>query len=492
MVETIEPCVIEEDLIRFCVKISGPIEAKEDKTKQIALREVDTLICSFRNILKIDNLMGLENLVKLQLDNNVISKIQNLEHLTNLQWLDLSFNNISKIEGLDTLHKLKDLSLFNNNISKIENVLYLRRFRHLRLINLAGNPICNDTEYRPYVISHVKNLKYLDYRMVSEQAVNAAKEHYQDELLEIEENETKAEMEERDALTRAEKAALMSRANLEGVTTLFDDMLKEDPEYNTLKKVPDLLSPLADFHAKWQSATDEFVQQVLDQHEKKVGERAEWDAVVKEYTGEKDEQARHLILEFKRIKKRTFRELRDDPSNAETKTAPLRQSNLELKDKLMDLELDIVEALEQLYKDFDNNYIALVEQNKINYNTYFTQLRDLENAWFEAVTGQAMQHLEQYQAGELEDLESDTRTLLQDKEMLLNSIQSSHDAHTSKIDSLEDKLVTNEVKNSQDMMMKIEEWIRQQNRERINEISNLCERQKTEVEEAIAIDDSLL
>ena len=47
MVETIEPCVIEEDLIRSCVKISGPIEAKEDKSKQIALREVDTLICSF-------------------------------------------------------------------------------------------------------------------------------------------------------------------------------------------------------------------------------------------------------------------------------------------------------------------------------------------------------------------------------------------------------------------------------------------------------------
>ena len=53
----------------------------------------------------------------------------------------------------------------------------------------------------------------------------------------------------------------MSRANLEGVTTLFEDMLREDPEYNTLRKVPDLLSPLADFHTKWQSATDEFVQQ---------------------------------------------------------------------------------------------------------------------------------------------------------------------------------------------------------------------------------------
>ena len=135
---------------------------------------------------------------------------------------------------MGSLSQLSILSLGNNNISKIENVLYLRRFRHLRLINLAGNPICNDTEYRPYVISHVKNLKYLDYRMVSEQAVNAAKEHYQDELLEIEENETKAEMEERDALTRAEKAALMSRANLEGVTTLFDDMLTVSYTHLTL------------------------------------------------------------------------------------------------------------------------------------------------------------------------------------------------------------------------------------------------------------------
>ena len=100
-----------------------------------------------------------------------------------------------KIENLNNLTNLSILSMGNNNITKIENVLYLRRFRNLRLIKLAGNPICNDTEYRPYVISHVKNLKYLDYRMVSEQAVNAAKEHYQDELLEIEENETKVEME---------------------------------------------------------------------------------------------------------------------------------------------------------------------------------------------------------------------------------------------------------------------------------------------------------
>jgi len=44
--------------------------------------------------------------------------------------------------------------------------MYLRPFKELRLINFAGNPICKDPEYRSYVLSHIKNLKYLDYRLV--------------------------------------------------------------------------------------------------------------------------------------------------------------------------------------------------------------------------------------------------------------------------------------------------------------------------------------
>ena len=82
--------------------------------------------------------------------------------------LSLFNNNIETIENLDNLTNLNILSIGNNNINKLENVLYLRRFRKLRLINLAGNPICSDGEYRPYVLSHIKDLKYLDYRMVSE------------------------------------------------------------------------------------------------------------------------------------------------------------------------------------------------------------------------------------------------------------------------------------------------------------------------------------
>lgn len=53
------------------------------------------------DIVEIDNLKGMDNLTKLQLDNNIITKIKGLETLKQLKWLDLSFNSIETIEGLD-------------------------------------------------------------------------------------------------------------------------------------------------------------------------------------------------------------------------------------------------------------------------------------------------------------------------------------------------------------------------------------------------------
>lgn len=42
------------------------------------------LSLSYRNIVEIDNLHGMEKLTKLQLDNNIITKIQGLDCLVNL------------------------------------------------------------------------------------------------------------------------------------------------------------------------------------------------------------------------------------------------------------------------------------------------------------------------------------------------------------------------------------------------------------------------
>lgn len=57
--------------------------------------------------------------------------------------------------------------------------MYLRQFKNLRLVNLAGNPICKEHDYRSYVLSHIKDLTYLDYRRVAAADVQQAMEQHQ-------------------------------------------------------------------------------------------------------------------------------------------------------------------------------------------------------------------------------------------------------------------------------------------------------------------------
>lgn len=153
----------------------------------------------------------LDKLEKLQLDNNIIEKIENLDHLTNLKWLDLSFNNISKIEGLDNLVNLTDLSLYNNRITVLEgldkctklNVFSIGnneirtfeeflsyfgkgpekkiKFKYLQVLNVFGNKFTKkdgvkDTEYENHLISHLPNLRYLDYVFIDDQRRKVIKE----------------------------------------------------------------------------------------------------------------------------------------------------------------------------------------------------------------------------------------------------------------------------------------------------------------------------
>ena len=67
-------------------------------------------------------------------------------------------------------------------MNKLDRMLYLRQFSNLESVNLAGNPICREANYKSYMLSHIKYLKYLDYVRVKADDVQAAIEHHQDEV----------------------------------------------------------------------------------------------------------------------------------------------------------------------------------------------------------------------------------------------------------------------------------------------------------------------
>jgi RNAse (barnase) inhibitor barstar len=57
-----------------------------------------------------------------------------------------------------------------------------------------------------------------------------------------------------------------------------------------------------------------------------------------------------------------------------------------------------------------------------------------------------------------------------DKDVLLNTIQASLDLHTSKMDALEDTLLSKEAKRAADLVTKHTNWAYTRNRDRVIEI----------------------
>lgn len=497
--------------------MEGTAEGIEEKRKQMDYKDAESLSYSFKNLKRIDYLVPFQALTKLQLDNNVISKIENLDHLVNLTWLDLSFNNIARIEGLDKLTKLTDLSLYNNSITvleglesfmstltvlslgnnllkDLEGLMYLRPFQSLRLINFAGNPISQDPEYRSYVLSHIKNLKYLDYRLVQQEAVLQAKEQYQDEMIELEEKEEAEEAEAKEEERRRTKEALFAQANMSGVEDLFDRMLAKDPEYAKLRYIPTkehsaLLEGLESFREKFIVNLEEFKDTMLKQLEWKTEERAEWQKIVDGAMAEKDAEAQALIGAFDKERKHTFRSLpRLDAQEAEQRLRALHQKNDDLYDRLMEFEMHNVDLVADLVSEFDRNYSVIVDGNRGHIGNFFTQIRELEDRYYEGVTATAMGMLEKFSSGQMDEIVSeDSKTILQDKDMLMNAIQAHHDYHTTTIDAQEDRLGTGEKKALDDLVNGLRTWESKRNRDRVAEICALSKRNRELVDRMLEV-----
>lgn len=495
------------------VQLENPDEAPEGKTNAMHFQDIHILALSFRNICKVENLNGLKSLRKLKLDNNFIERIENLEHLRTLEWLDLSFNRITTIEGLSTLTQLSDLSLFSNQIehigtgldnltklnvlslgdnkiSTLDEVKTLRKFKHLRLVNLAGNPISQKSDYRKFVIAHLNNLKYLDHRLISDADVDAARIDFQESRQHLEKQEDEQLEKEREHEEKEARRKKLNEANMDGVEELHDRMLAEDSEHEKLIYVPNLTDRLSDFKEKFDQRTDELRTSVLQQHQKKIDEKDEWSKVVRITEEERDEKARKMIAQFRRTLKRKARKVHNSEERGDDARAELSRKNDALKDALIDIEIDAVDVVSQQVRDFDINYTDLSDGHKTLLSNYFTQLRELENEYYESLTQKGHELLERYNNGQLEDelsqLDDTSRntaeTLLADKDSLFEAIQSSHDARTAILDDLEDTLLQREGSRLNETAAEAQRWAERRNRSRISEIHSLHQRLKQEIE----------
>jgi hypothetical protein len=116
------------------------------------------------------NFHSFENLEALWLTNNNLTEIKGLEKNFRIKILCVGFNRISSLEGssLSVMKFLETLYLNNNKLKNLDKVLtYLKQFSFLKNLNLFGNPIAEEPEYRPRVVDSLKSLELFDRHMIT-------------------------------------------------------------------------------------------------------------------------------------------------------------------------------------------------------------------------------------------------------------------------------------------------------------------------------------
>lgn len=514
-VEVTEPEVIDIPLIEDCIVVTGGEEMQKER-KNLRFEEVEWLKLSFRNIVRIENLMGLHKLLKLQLDNNHIRKIENLDHLLNLTWLDLSFNQIEIIEGLDTLVKITDLCLTHNKIAKIEGISalkdleifscanneitstdelqQLRAFQKLRVVNFQSNPVEKDPEYQPVLLAFLKHLKYLDFRLVDEAKVSSAKEQYFSDLQQLQQIEGEEEKNQKKAQEIAERDERHAKANMPGVANLLVNMLAEDMEGEKLNLFPDFEDALEDFRDEFNDTWDKYEKDMLDLYQQKEDEKASFNKMYFGAIEAVDQRSKAMVADYKLLKKKTKQKIgsADFVNRAADTVAKekkeliteLRTRTQELKEKLLELEMFQIEQYEDLIGQFEEKYGGIKSHTLDTCRLFFEKMRDMQNEYFEKVKEKATELLAKFQNGESLGLSDEALQVLADKDAFMTGVVTgSHEFRLSKVDAKDEELTKSEMAGYDTLTESIQFKEKERSRTRTDDVMSMVAFFEREIDE---------
>ena len=133
------------------------------KTRKYA-KECIEIVLSKRRITELINFDMFENLEALWLTDNRLTSINGLDNNFRIKILCCAQNHITTLEGsISKMKFLEVLYLNNNKLKNLEKVLSnLKQFSFLKNLNLFGNPVAEEPEYRPRVVDAIKSLEIFD------------------------------------------------------------------------------------------------------------------------------------------------------------------------------------------------------------------------------------------------------------------------------------------------------------------------------------------
>ncbi|XP_070938539.1 dynein regulatory complex subunit 3 isoform X6 [Macaca nemestrina] len=530
--DSMEPKVMDDDMLKLAVGEQGPQEEAGQLAKQegILFKDVLSLQLDFRN-----------------LSFNNIETIEGLDTLVNLEDLSLFNNRISKIDSLDALVKLQVLSLGNNQIDNMMNIVYLRRFKCLRTLSLSGNPISEAEDYKMFICAYLPDLVYLDFRRIDDHTASVslsvsqpsftqapvqhpcphaggcsvaeeawqrrrgseeppvmmplpfpgqkelaeAKHQYSIDELKHRENLMQVRLQDERArqeeLEKHKVCFCLQTAFVEHLngSFLFDSMYAEDSEGNKLSYLPGVSELLEAYKDKFVIICVNIFEYGLKQQEKRKIELDTFSECVHEAIQENQEQGKRKIAQFEEKHLSSLSAIREESElpNIEKMILECSADVSELFNELMMLEMQLVEQLEETINMFERNIVDMVGLFIENVQSLMAQCRDLENHHHEKLLEISISTLEKIVKGDLdEDLPDDLRALFVDKDTIVNAVGASHDIHLLKIDNREDELVTRINSWCTRLVDKIHKDEIMRNRKRVKEINQYIDHMQSELD----------
>lgn len=117
----------------------------------------------------LDGIENCSSLRELVLNKNRIRQLGHnpLLGLSNLHELHLQENGVRTLTHLNTLKSLQSLHLGYNRINDLAEISHLVGLRQLVNIAMNNNPVARKQLYRPTLLCHVENLRWIDGRETS-------------------------------------------------------------------------------------------------------------------------------------------------------------------------------------------------------------------------------------------------------------------------------------------------------------------------------------
>lgn len=301
------------------------------------------------------------------------------------------------------------------------------------------------------MIARLPSLHYLDYRLITAEERDAAFTDHRADVEKLKRQEEQLQEQKREQEEMQSYREKIRNAGLKRLYNLWPTISEDDEDRERLMKVPDMENMWNSYHERVTKIIDDCIKEMMKVEEKMTEEKEEIDGALDLTKERTDLKMQKKIDEFNREKKHTSNYVMHDETPEDEimgSLEKLKEKNKSMKTELLEEENSLHESREAMLSVFESSFADLAVQRLELANKMFRAVEKEEQNFRDDCKSHLLNLVDRLAEGQSlivsqgvykpEDLEAETRSLLQDREGAVATVGSSHDFRMSRVLKQED------------------------------------------------------